>query len=139
MVTGGRDVVPDRGQLLLAGSVVLAVAVLGVAVLLNASMYAGAGMAGEHPAAATESAGQYESLVEADLHRLVNDTADEDALRANVTTYADRLARVAARSDGAVLDVRLVSTSPSAYAFEFSYVSPKLTYRTTLSIPRPDP
>lgn len=130
---------PDRGQLLLAGSVVIAVAVLGVAALLNASMYAGAGTSGTGSTAAVESADRYESVVESDLRRLVNETATEEDLRANVTTYADRLARVASRSDGAVVDVRFVGASPSRYAFEFTYVTPELTYRKTLSIPRPEP
>lgn len=134
-----------RGQLVLAGSVVLAVAVVGVAVLLNAAMYTDAVATDDRSRDAVASAETYRHVVEADLQRLVDETGGDegapavDVLRTNVTTYRDRVARSAARSASASLDVRLVDASPPTYTFAFSFDAPTLHYRTTVSITAGDP
>lgn len=134
-----------RGQLVLAGSVVLAVAVVGVAVLLNAAMYTDAVAADDRSGDAVSAAETYRRVVEADLQRLVDETAGGDGapavddLRANVTTYRDRMARSAARSASASMDVRLVDASPPTYTFAFAFDTPTLHYRTTISITAGDP
>ena len=128
-----------RGQLVLAGSVALAVAVVGVAVLLNAAMFTDAVTAADRPREATASAETYRQVVEADLARLVDEAGDDgppdaEALRRNVSTYRDRMALSAARSASASLDVRLVDASPPTYTFVFTFDTPELRYRTELTV-----
>ena len=128
-----------RGQLVLAGSVAVAVAVVGVAVLLNAAVYTDAAAVDDRPREATAAAERYREVVETDLRRLVNETGGEGlpseaALRSNVSTYSDRVARSAARSAEASLDVRLVDAMPPAYTLVMTFDAPSLHYRTTIEV-----
>lgn len=131
---------PGRGQLVLAGSVVVAVAVIGVAVLLNGAMYSDAVAGDDRPREAVRSAETYERVVAADLHRLVNTTGGADGppavpvLRRNVSIYQDRLAASAARSASASLDVRLVRADPPQYTFVFVFDTPELHYRSDVTV-----
>lgn len=131
-----RDRTGHRGQLLLAGSVAIAVAVLGAAVLLNAAMYTDSVASADTPRSVA-AAERYERTVETDLRRLVADTDNVGALRRNVTAYDERMALAAARSASASLEVALVDSSPSSYTFSFSFVTPDLDYRTTMTVARP--
>lgn len=125
-----------RGQLILAGSVAIAVAVLGAAVLLNAAMYTDSMASADRPRSVA-AAERYEQTVENDLRRLVAETDGAAELRRNVTAYDERIALAAARSASASLEVELVGSSPSSYTFSFSFVTPRLDYRTTMTIARP--
>ena len=135
----GRSVADRRGQLVLAGSVAIAVVVVGVAVLLNAGTYTDAATVADRPGEATATAERYRQVVEADLRRLVDATGGagppaEAALRRNVSTYGDRIGRSAAASAGASIDLRLVDASPPEYAFVFTFDAPSLHYRTTIEV-----
>lgn len=130
----------NRGQLVLAGSVAIAVAILAVGVVLNAGTYAGAVAGNDHTVETVGSARAYERTANAGLERLVTETGDDDAppteaaLRRNVSTFHEQLALSAARSAGATLGLRLDVVDGNRYVFVYTFDTPDLRYRTTVTV-----
>lgn len=128
----------DRGQLVLAGSVAIAVVVVAAVVLANGTLFVDATTGDAGAQSATAAAATYHRAATADLERLVDETAGPRTLEATVSAYGDHLALAAARSSSATVAISLVDGPPGPYTFAFAFVSPDLTYRTTITIEASD-
>lgn len=127
----------DRGQLLLVGGIAVAVTILSIALVLAPEATTADTVMVDSQPATIDDAERYERVVMDDLQRLVNETATVDALRANVTRYDDQLAAMAAQAGPAAVGVRFLGSTPDGYAFQFTYVSPRFSYRTRIEIASP--
>lgn len=133
-----------RGQLVVAGSVAIAVAIVAVAVLSNAALYTEE-IASVDQSEDVAAAERYQRTAQTDLRRLVNATVRgteetaEAALRRNVSAYAGQLERAAGRSGATAIQIELAAASPPTYRLTFVYESPSVQYQSTITVRAEDP
>ncbi|WP_313690856.1 DUF7261 family protein [Halorarum halobium] len=111
---GGPRTRQDRGQLLLVGAVAVAIALLGVAVLFNATIYTES-VPDRGTIAASHDAEGYIEAVRQDTARLMGVLGTDGSvgtaeLRGNLTTYNRRLQEVVADGKPAYIQVSLNET-----------------------------
>lgn len=129
-----------RGQLVVAGSVVIAVVIVAVAVLTNAALYTEEVASADDSRVEVATAERYQRIAQTDLARVVNETvggterAPEAALRRNVSAYAGQLERAAGRSVPTAIQIELAAASPPMYRFTFAYDSPSVHYRANITV-----
>lgn len=129
-----------RAQLVVAGSVAVAVVIVAVAVLANAALYTGEVASADQSRGDVAAAERYQRIAQTDLGRLVNETdggteeATQAALRNNVSAYAGHLERAAGRSGATSIQLELAAATPPTYRFTFAYDSPSVHYRTTITV-----
>ena len=116
----------ERGQVMLAGAVLIAITLITVVVLLNGAVLAGGADGGTGDA--TEEAQKHRATVEADMTELANHSGGLN--ETNVNAYSAQYARLHAAGTPASIVVSRVSDTKVRFVYE----SPELSYNTEIEV-----